>query len=88
MNNNQSEEIKSAYAVKIEFIFRHTDGTEIISAPYTISEILEKSKDDIREDACDCDCQPTGDATYKDCNCADYYDEFQLVGNRISLPKQ
>jgi hypothetical protein len=81
--NNQSEEIKSAEAVKIEFIFKHPKGEIITSGAYTVDEILETDIFEILDKYCVCDCQPIGETNVVECNCDDYYNAFEYVGNRI-----
>ena len=69
---------------RVEFIFQHPkDKTVLTSKQYTIDELIETNSEDIFWANCHCDCKPTGENSYTDCNCEDYYGEFELIGKRV-----
>lgn len=70
-----------------EFVFKHSkDGKIIISASYTITQMMDDDFNmyKVQEDCCHCDCQPTGENSFVECNCQDYYDDFEFVTSRQS----
>jgi len=69
--------------IKFEFVFKNENSKEvIISQPYTLKQIMDLQVDDIREHSLTCDCQPVGETNVVECNCEDYYDEFEQVAER------
>lgn len=69
--------------LKFEFVFRNPNSKEvIISAPYTLNEIRDCQLDDIRESCLVCDCEPIGETNVVECNCEDYYDQFEEIAIR------
>lgn len=66
--------------IKVKFVFKHPKSKEvIISIPYSIDDLIEADYDVIRDQCVKCDCQPVGEAVYAECNCGDYYDEFEMI---------
>lgn len=68
--------------IKFELIYKHPDGKVLISAPYTIEELLDTDEYEIQSNVCTCDCQPIGETNVIECNCEDYYNDFQLINKR------
>jgi hypothetical protein len=65
---------------KINFIFQHPKSKEkIISSGYTIEEAMEEGLEEIRDKHCRCNCEPTGETNVIECNCEDYYNDFELL---------
>ncbi len=70
--------------MKLEFIFQHPESKEFKSKIVALDRILQDGLtiDEIKDNIT-CNCQPVGETNVVDCNCGDYYDEFQLVEKRV-----
>lgn len=65
--------------VRVYFVFKHPKtGEEMSSKLYTPLELLDTDLSIISERTCVCDCKPVGETNVVECNCEDYYQEFQF----------
>jgi hypothetical protein len=65
--------------VRIYFVFKHAKtGEEMSSKLYTPLELLDTDLSIINERTCVCDCKPVGETNVVECNCEDYYQDFQF----------
>jgi hypothetical protein len=64
----------------MEFIFKHPKTGETLKAEISDEKIREFFEDDAREQI-GCNCQPIGETNVVECNCSDFFDEFELLPN-------
>lgn len=64
----------------VSFKFKHPDGTLLRSAFYSVDDLLKTSIEDIQDKTCTCECQPIGETNVVECNCIDYYEQFEYAG--------
>ena len=62
----------------MDFTFKNRKNGKIITVTLADRKIREYMEDDARE-LMGCDCQPIGETNFIECNCSDYYDEFDLI---------
>lgn len=70
--------------IKYVLVFKHPDGKTLKSSEYTPYQLLNSNLEDIQESVCTCDCKPTGESHYVDCNCIDYYEQFEFTGIEVA----
>ncbi len=68
-------------AQKVEFVFEHKVSGETITVSLSVEEI-KNDMEDILRDKLTCDCQPIGETNVIECNCCDYFDEFEIQEKR------
>lgn len=61
----------------MDFIFKHPKSNEVITITICDSEIREHMEEEAR-DKMDCGCQPVGETNVIECNCSDYFDDFEM----------
>src|SRR3954463_2928926 len=72
--------------VRIYFVFKHPKtGEEISSKLYTPLELLDTDLSIINEKTCVCDCKPVGETNVVECNCEDYYQDFEFHSYHVEL---
>ena len=72
--------------VRIYFVFKHPKtGEEMSSKLYTPLELLDTDLSIINERTCVCDCKPVGETNVVECNCDDYYQDFQFHSYHVEL---
>ena len=62
----------------MDFIFKHPKSGEVLTVTLADNKIREVMEDEAR-DLLRCDCEPIGETNVIECNCCDYFDEFELV---------
>ena len=74
--------------MKIKFMYEHPESKErLVSREYSINELLDTSEEEIQQDTCHCECQPIGETNVVECNCDDYFEDFELLGNNQDSPE-
>lgn len=72
--------------VRVYFVFKHPKtGEEMSSKLYTPLELLDTDLSIINERTCVCDCKPVGETNVVECNCDDYYQDFQFHSYQVEL---
>jgi hypothetical protein len=72
--------------VRVYFVFKHPKtGEEMSSKLYTPLELLDTDLSIINERTCVCDCQPVGETNVVECNCEDYYQDFEFHSYHVEL---
>lgn len=64
--------------MSFRFLFANDSGNNVISKPYTIEQIIQKSIDDIWEELEECNCQPVGETNVIECACGDRYADYSF----------
>lgn len=62
----------------MDFVFKHPESGEVKTVTIPDATIRLEMEEDAR-DLLTCDCEPIGETNVVECNCCDYYDEFELV---------
>jgi len=68
--------------IKFKLVFQHPTSKEIIiSSPILLDDLINKYSDiyELVEKFCTCNCQPIGETNVVECNCCDYFDEFECI---------
>ena len=71
--------------IKFEFVLKHDGSKEvIISKPYRLQELIDNifEEYEIIDENAHCNCQPIGETNVIECNCEDYYENFEIVAKR------
>ena len=65
----------------VKFTFKNTNTGEIKTVELSDSMIRIEMEDLAFDALCKCDCQPVGETNVIDCNCEEYYEDFELVND-------